>query len=126
MFTAFIASKKTRAIRWFIFMLAGFMLWCGGSILMRLQLFPGVEFWYYVSILSLFSLAFLIYMFVCAFTGWRGYFLKIVWGISTLVILVLTALGVFLAPPQVVTENGQTVFLYTMRWPWPSRLPISC
>ena len=117
MFTAFIASKKTRAIRWFIFMLAGFMLWCGGSILMRLQLFPGVEFWYYVSILSLFSLAFLIYMFVCAFTGWRGYFLKIVWGISTLVILVLTALGVFLAPPQVVTENGQTVFLYTMRWP---------
>jgi len=117
-FTAFLAAKKTPEIRAFIVVMLGFIFWTGGSILMRLQVFPGVGFWFYVSILSLFSLALLIYFFVCSFARVKGYFLKLLWTIGTIGILIVTALGIFLSPPRVETlADGGTVFLYEMKWP---------
>lgn len=116
MFVAFIAAKKNTEIRSFIVVLVGFMLWTGGSILMRLQAWPGVEFWFYVSILALFSLALLLYNFVCAFARVKGYFLKIVWTAGTVIILALTATGFFIQPPEVtVLAGGGVVFSYTMK-----------
>ena len=41
---AFLAAKKNRVIRTFMVMLVGFILWTGGSMLMRLQVFPGYRF----------------------------------------------------------------------------------
>ncbi len=118
MFLTFLAAKKTQEIKAYIIVMAGFILWTGGSVLMRLQMFPGLDFWYYVSILALFSLAVLIYFFVCSFARVKGYFLKIVWSIGTLILLVVTGFGLILAPPVVDTlANGGIVFRYTMGWP---------
>lgn len=112
----FLSAKKTPEIRRFIAVMAASILWTGGTILMRLQVFPGLDFWYYVSILSLFAIPFLIYLFVCSFSQLRGYFLKTIWFISTVVILMLTAFGVVLKPPVAVIQDGSTVFLYNMEW----------
>lgn len=112
----FLAAKKTPEIWAFIVVMFGFILWTGGSILMRLQVFPGVVFWYYVSIMALFSLALLIYFFVCSFARVKGYFLKILWSVGTLALLVVTACGRILAPPTVdVTAEG-VFFRYSMTW----------
>jgi len=117
-FVTFLAAKKTPEIRAFLVVMLGFVFWTGGSILMRLQVFPGVTFWYYVSILSLFSLAVLIYFFVCSFVQTKGYFLKLVWSVTTLALLLVTARGLILAPPSVDTlPDGGVVFRYTMHWP---------
>lgn len=115
-FISFIAAKKTEEIKAFIALLTSFMLWTIGSILMRLQIYPGLSFWYYVSILSLFCIAVLTYIFVCSFTKTKGSFLKIVWSIGTLIILVLTAMGVILKPPVPIQTEAGTVFVYNMDW----------
>lgn len=117
MLGAFLAAKKNAAVWQFMAVLFGFILWTGGSICMRLQLAPGVSFWYYVSILALFSLADLIYLFVCQFAGVKGFFIKILWTLGTVIILAVTLTGAFLAPPEITTTAGGVVFMYTVKWP---------
>jgi len=117
MFITFMAAKKNREIRAFLIMIIGFIFWSGGSILMRLQIAPGMVFWYYVSLLALFSLAFLIYNFVYNFANVKGYFLRTLWAAGTLIILILTPTGIFLGPPEPTIVNGSTVYLYEMNWP---------
>ena len=56
MFVTFLAAKKTPEIKSFLLVLADCILWSGGSILMRLQMWPGVNFWYTVSLVALFCL----------------------------------------------------------------------
>ncbi|MCQ2547329.1 MAG: diguanylate cyclase, partial [Clostridia bacterium] len=115
-FISFMAAKKTPVIKTFIALLASFTLWTGGSILMRLQVAPGLSFWYYVSILSLFCIADLTYIFVCSFTKTRGAFLKVVWSIGTVIVLVLTGFGLFLKPPSPILTKAGTVFTYDVGW----------
>jgi len=115
-FVALIASRTTKPIRAFLVLMFGFMIWEGGAVLMRLQVFPGVPFWYHVSVMALFCLCFLIYIFLCIFMGVKGSFLKIVFGVTNIIILVFTALDFFLDPPSVINENGKTLFAYTIKW----------
>lgn len=113
MILAFLAAQKTPEIKAFIIVLFAFVLWTGGSLLMRLQVFPGVDFWFYVSLLSLFSIPLLFYFFACSFANDRGYFLKIVWSVGTIALLAVTLTGFFLEPPTAVRiEAGATYFVY--------------
>lgn len=114
----FLASKKTPEILSFICLLLDFTLWTGASVLMRLQVYPGVNFWFYVSILALFALPLFCYLFVSTFVRSNDFFTKIFVILITLVILVCEAFGVFLKPPVVHRiQDGQCVFLYDMQWP---------
>lgn len=115
-FIAFIAAKKNREVKSFIALITAFLVWCGGSILMRIQAAPGLDFWYYVSILSLFCIAPLEYIFVCTFTRTNEKLLRTIWFAGTFVILVLTAFGVFLKPPQALDTDAGVVFVYDMGW----------
>lgn len=111
------AAKKTPEIKSFIVVMVGFIFWTGGSILMRLRVFPGLDFWFYVSILSLFALALLIYFFLCSFAHLKGYFLKLVLSAGTLVLEVLTAFGLILKAPTMSSRpDGGIVFTYTITW----------
>ncbi|MGI5891944.1 MAG: HD domain-containing phosphohydrolase [Bacillota bacterium] len=112
---AFLAAKKNTTIYSFMVMLVACILWTGGSMCMRLQLYPGIDFWYEVSILSLFTTPLLLYNFVCNFLEVKGYVLKIIWLIGTVIILILTHLEIFLKHPQLVyLDDGSAVFLYEM------------
>lgn len=114
----FLAARKTPEIRHFIVVMVGFIFWTGGSVLMRLRVFPGIEFWYYVSILSLFVLALLIYFFIASFARLKGYILKVVLCVCTAVLEILTALGLILDAPSMTTRaDGGIVFTYTIGWP---------
>ena len=115
MLITFLAAKKTPEIKAFIVVLVAFILWFTGSVLMRLQIYPGIPFWYYVSILAMFSIAALLYYFVCSFLKIKSYATQILWTILTAVLLFLTVTGNVLEPPVVSTDaNGGTVFLYNM------------
>ena len=115
MLITFLSAKKTPEIKAFIVVLIAFILWFGGAILMRLQIYPGVSFWYYVSILAMFSIADLLYFFVCTFLKIRSYATQILWTVLTVILLALTVTGNVLEPPTVSTDAaGGTVFLYDM------------
>ena len=94
-FVTFLAAKKNPDIKYFIVVMGGFILWTGGSILMRLRVFPGITFWFLVSIMSLFALAFLIFLFISSFARLKGFFLKAVLAGLTFLLEILTALGAF-------------------------------
>lgn len=46
LFLAFMAAKKTKTIRSFIVVLMVFLLWTGGSLFMRMLMWPSTEFWF--------------------------------------------------------------------------------
>jgi len=115
-FVALISSRITRPIRSFLVLMVGFMIWEGGAVLMRFRVVPGVPFWYHVSVMALFSLCFLIYLFLCEFLSVKGSFLKTIFGVTNVILLVFTALDVFLDPPSVINDGGKILFSYTIKW----------
>lgn len=117
MFVTFLATKKTPEIWAFLAVLLDTILWSGGSILMRMQMWPGLEFWYKVSLVSLFSMELLFYLFVHTFARRKGRFLLIVFALWTLATMPGTISGFYLAPPTpVVRPDGAMLFTYTLNW----------
>lgn len=88
-----------------------------GLAFMRLNVFPSYQFWYYVSLLALFSIAFLVYNYVYQFANYKNGLVRLIWFGGTVIILVISATGYFLAPPEMLTnEQGKAVFKYAMDW----------
>jgi len=115
LFITFAAAKKSQEIYAFMGMLLTLIGWTGGSLFMRLQLYPGVIFWFDVSLGSLFIMPVFLYLFVHHFVGARGYALKIIWSVGSVIILILNYCHVFLQHPTVMDiGDGQASFIYTM------------
>ena len=92
LFVTFLAAKKTPEIRAFLLLLGDGTLWLAGAVLMRLRIWPGLTFWYYVSLLALFSFAWLFYMFLLRFTRTSEPFTLGLWTLINVVLLVATEL----------------------------------
>lgn len=117
MFVAFCAAERSREMRAWLVLLGDLVLWTGGTVFMRLHVFPSYEFWYYVSLLALFSIAFLVYNYVYQFANVKNGLERLVWFAGTVIILIVSATGFFLAPPTVsVDGSGMAVFTYAMDW----------
>ena len=50
MLLMFLAEKRNKIVNSFLVVLAGLLLWTGGSAFMRAQLWPHYAFWYQVSL----------------------------------------------------------------------------
>lgn len=117
MFVAFLAAKKTPEIWAFIVVLADCILWSGGAVLMRLQMWPGMTFWYDLSLVALFSMELFFYWFVHTFSQQKGKFTLILCLLGTLAILPGTISGFFLSPPTPTLQpDGDMVFTYVTDW----------
>jgi diguanylate cyclase (GGDEF)-like protein/putative nucleotidyltransferase with HDIG domain len=115
---AFLASKKTSEVRAFIVMLLACILWVGGSILMRLQVVPGIHFWFHVSIVALFTIPALAYEFICNFAKLKKPYSRAVITVGTVTIDLLTIFDFVLSEPVgAVHADGGIVFTYDMKWP---------
>lgn len=114
---ALLSAKKNKIIQSFIRLLICCLLWTGGSMLMRFQLYPGYEFWYNVSIMALFAIPLMAYQFVYHFVESSDKYAKKLWTAGTVVLLLMTYSGVFLKVPELVNlPDGHTVFLYHTTW----------
>ncbi len=113
----FLTAKKDKSIKAFIYLLCAFTLWTSGSLFMRLSLFPGVVFWYEVSVTGIFLVPFCLYNFVYHFTGSREIFTKTLFGVLTAVTVALNYFDVFMEHPQIVNANGEKVFNFIVKWP---------
>lgn len=116
LFVTFLAAKKTPEIRAFLLLLGDGTVWLGSAVLMRLQVWPGLQFWYYVSLMTLFSFAWLFYVFLLRFTRRKEPFCLGLWTVLNVVLLIFSATGFILPPPTPHVTDGGTVFLYTINW----------
>ena len=116
---SFLSSKsKERVIRAFSCLLVIMILWTGGSVGMRLQLWPSVYFWHHVSLLGMMLLPFGYYQFTLDFLDQENTALKrVLLFFSLLFFGVNCVTGVFIPLPEVVTLGGKVQFLYHYGWP---------
>lgn len=89
------------------------ILWVGGSLLMRLQIFPGMRWWYHVSLMGLLLL---IGALLDMTTVFLGKFPKKVSNAYYIIILVLEAVNIvteqILAPPKVIRAKDGISYEY--------------
>lgn len=113
LFSVIFASKKDKCLSAFLHILAVLILWTGGSLLMRVQAFPGIAFWYNVSLTGIWLSCFTLIRFMRVLAGKRFSLLdKILLGLTVALLAVNAFTGWFLAPPDPVTENGRLIFVY--------------
>ena len=69
MLLTFLAAKKDKLVNSFLIVLVGQMLWTGGSVFMRMRLWPNYVFWFQASLLGILLLPYAYYRFINAFAG---------------------------------------------------------
>jgi len=113
MMMIFVNSARDRIVNSFLLILTAMIFWTGGSLFMRLQVFPSYEFWYHVSLGGLLLMMFSYFRFTLAFINEHKK------GISALYLSVLAAIfliniptGFFLHWPDIVTVNGKQIMIY--------------
>lgn len=112
LFLTALSSRKDRLVNAFSALLGSFTLWTVGSLFMRLQLYPGPDLWYKVSITGTFLVPFCIYNFVYHFTDSRAPFSRTVHGVAWAVVVLLNLHNIFITDPHIVTVGRETRFEY--------------
>lgn len=94
------------------------ILWTGGSYFMRTQMWPGIKFWYDISILGLTLAPYAFFIFSVEFADLKANISKKVWLVLALLAnAVNIATGSLLAAPVLETAaDGTVVFLYQTTW----------
>ncbi|HOF94077.1 MAG TPA: diguanylate cyclase [Clostridia bacterium] len=112
LFFTLLTAKKTQVVYAFMALLVAFVTWTSGSLFMRLELYPNMTFWFEVSFAGICIVPYLYFILACALAGEKATFLKIVWGICTLAILVGNYFDFFISHPIITTSSGERVFDY--------------
>ncbi len=117
MFVTLIDVRKNRTVGIFMSMLLCFILWTGGSYLMRSMMWPGVQFWCNISIGGMFAIPCLYYVFISDFVGYKGYAKKSIFFFITILILILNfSNGLFESIEVQYLSLGNPEFIFVGRW----------
>ena len=114
----FLGAKKDHLIRAFTLLLISLTMWPLASLFMRLSLYPGVVFWFQVSMSSIIAVPLAIYLFLHHYTKSRGNFLLIIFNVGTVLMIVLNALQLFITDIDIVVDaHGHNTLSYGIGWP---------
>lgn len=111
-----LSAKKDASIVTFIGLLTAFIMWAGGAFFMRCQLYPDVTFWWKVSLSGIFTVPYLYFLLFSFYTEQRGKFLRIVFGIITVIMLVMNLFDAFMTTPEVTMTDGILTSHYDIKW----------
>lgn len=112
LFLAVLSSKMTKLVSSFLILLGSFVLWTGGSVLMRMESYPGMLFWYYVSATGIITVPLCFYNFMYYYTNRRAPFTKMVWMVVWAVMTLLNLSGLFIRDISVQVIDGVASFQY--------------
>lgn len=116
-FLTFLAAKKVKIVKYFLFLVATMIFWAAGSAFMRLQIFPSYVIWYHISLGGLLLMPYAYFLFVNAFAEREDRFFSRLYGVLLMGLFALNIPeGLFLRWPELVTKNGQAVFEYSYTW----------
>ena len=108
-------AEKSSEVRDLKAILSALLSWTGGAVLMRLQISPGIQFWYHVSLMGLFTIPILIYDFLFHYLDIRGKdrFLYGCMAVTVSAVLLNVFTGCILPPPEVqIMANGGISYHY--------------
>lgn len=112
-------SEKTLITKFFINILIEMILWTAGSLFMRLQLPPGIDFWFNLSLIGILALPCTYLAFIRTYLEQkRNKIEPLLISLMVFIILVNLATGIFISPPILeVGVLGVTSFVYhTTLW----------
>ena len=108
-------SKKDRFIRTFMLVLIALFVWTASTLLMKLQVYPGVVFWNRVMVTATIAVPFLLYCFVSVFTYSFSPFRTLMWALLDVVCIIINLLGFVVTDPSVISKtvmfNGKPMSL---------------
>lgn len=114
----FLASKKReKVIRSFMLLMLIMILWAGGSVAMRTELWPSINFWHHVSVTGMMLVTAGYYLFVFDFLEEKNDRSKYFWlALHTALAALDCATCFFVPEPQVIVGKGATQFIYNYSW----------
>lgn len=104
----------------FLLVLVAMIFWTGGSLFMRMELWPAMEVWYHVSIFGLLLLGYALFNFAYEYVDCKKRFYKVFWFTVMLIIDVVN--WVHRRFPGAAGEGGRRVHLYRGVAGWSSFL----
>ena len=118
LFMTFLAAKKTQKVMYtFMVFLFALIFWSGGSFAMRIQLWPSVDLWHYVSFAGILLIPVVFYHFVLDFLEEPRGCGRFFWLVVFLGLIIFNMLTDSLIPrPEVVQEGGGVQFIYHYSW----------
>ncbi len=119
LFLAFASARKTKVINSFLLLLLFLILWSGGSFMMRIQFWPSVNFWHYVSICGIMMVPYGFYRFYLDFLDekrGKGRRFWLVFFAACYIVNLKTQ--IFIPTPEIVSGTDGTIkFIYSYEWP---------
>ena len=116
-FLTFLAAKKVKIVKYFLLLVATMICWSGGSVFMRMDIYPSYIFWYHVSLGGLLLMPYAYFLFVNAFGDREDRFFNGLYGVFLMALFVLNIPnGTLLHWPEMVERNGEIVFVYQYTW----------
>ncbi|MHC1786940.1 MAG: HD domain-containing phosphohydrolase [Christensenellales bacterium] len=109
-----ISAKKNKLIYAFMLLVLAYSTWSGGSVAMRAVLYPGVQFWFNVSITGIFIVPLMIYNFLHQYTNSKDNFTLAVLGVTWTVLAYFSFRGAFIQSPAIIPSDSALSFEYTI------------
>lgn len=114
LFFSFLNAKRAKSIYIFQLIIAACLIWTAGSVLMRIQMTPGYEFWFQIALLGMLLLPIMLYAFLFCILDIPRYGMLKQWAVLTVAGVVINGIfGVVMDAPIPVTRmDGSTAFVY--------------
>lgn len=107
LFFTFLNTVKTKSVRSMQLMLLCCIMWTAGDLFTRLKIYPGVHFWYSVSLLGLLMIPVYIYYFLFQILGIQNQLVLLIYSLVSFFIAVANAVsGLFLDETQTLRSKG--------------------
>ena len=116
LFFSFLNARKAKAVNAFQTIIMACLVWTSGSVWMRMQMRPSVNFWFQISLLGLLLLPIAIYWFLFCILDIERYGMLCMWGALTAIGVLMNGIFgmVMAAPTESILEDGRTVYCYTV------------
>ena len=114
---SFLAAKKDSSIRAFMGLLVLMVVWTAGSLFMRLEYWPSMEFWFHVSLAGLLFLPVALFLFLRTFIGERKLYATPFWtAVIALAVLVNGRSEILIQAPSRAQTGAGGVYIYEITW----------
>lgn len=111
LYFSFLSTSGTKFVRVMRLMLLAGILWSASDLFMRMQLYPGIHFWYSASIFGLLIIPTCTYYYVFQIMGvQKRWFLTIHAGISSFFSVFNACIDVLDGEPQVLRKTGDVSY----------------
>lgn len=117
LFISFLAAKKDATIYAFMGLLALMVLWTAGSLLMRLEYWPSLEFWFHVSLAGILLFPVALFLFLRIFIGEKRWYRMPLWtAFLVLALIVNWGSGILIGAPTRVESGSGHSYVYELSW----------